>query len=45
MAAYGRLTGRLILGYFLRGLLLLVPITVIVWAIYRVLAFLSLIHI
>ncbi|MBL0129529.1 MAG: DUF502 domain-containing protein [Flavobacteriales bacterium] len=41
MAAYGRLTGRLILGYFLRGLLLLVPITVIVWAIYRVLAFLD----
>lgn len=36
-----RRTGRILLGYFFRGLLLLVPITVIVWAMWRVLAFLD----
>ncbi len=30
-----------ILGYFLRGLLLLVPITITIWALFQVLAFLD----
>ena len=41
MSIHARSTGRVILGYFLRGLLLLVPITVVVWALWRVLAFLD----
>lgn len=32
-------TGRILLGYFFRGLLLLAPVTVIVWALWRSLAF------
>lgn len=36
-----RRTGRIILAYFFRGLLLLVPVTVIVWAAWRALAFLD----
>lgn len=34
-------TGRIILGYFFRGLLLLAPITVIIWALWRALSFLD----
>lgn len=41
MPMNARRTGRILLGYFFRGLLLLVPITVIVWAMWRVLAFLD----
>ncbi|WKZ65472.1 MAG: DUF502 domain-containing protein [Flavobacteriales bacterium] len=41
MALNGRRTGRIVLGFFFRGLLLLVPITVIVWTLWRVLAFLD----
>ena len=33
--------GRILLGYFLRGLLVLVPVTVIVWASWQALAFLD----
>ena len=32
-------TGRVFLGYFFRGLLLLAPITVIIWALWRTLSF------
>lgn len=32
-------TGRIFLGYFFRGLLLLAPVTVIIWALWRALAF------
>lgn len=41
MAFTARSPGRLFLGFFFRGLLLLVPITVIIWALWRVLAFLD----
>ncbi|MCB9182683.1 MAG: DUF502 domain-containing protein [Flavobacteriales bacterium] len=41
MSFDSRSTGRVILGYFFRGLLLLVPVTVIVWAAWRALAFLD----
>lgn len=41
MSLQSRRTGRVILGYFFRGLLLLVPVTVIVWAAWRALAFLD----
>lgn len=41
MSLNARRTGRILLGYFFRGLLLLVPITVIIWAMWRVLAFLD----
>jgi uncharacterized membrane protein len=36
-----RRVGRIVLGYFFRGLLVLVPITITVWAVWRVLAFLD----
>lgn len=41
MSFDSRSTGRVVLGYFFRGLLLLVPVTVIVWAAWRALAFLD----
>lgn len=41
MLKQNRRTGRIILAYFFRGLLLLVPVTVIVWAAWRALAFLD----
>lgn len=41
MSFNARRTSRVVLGYFFRGLLLLVPITVIVWALWRVLAYLD----
>lgn len=41
MSLNARRTSRVILGYFFRGLLLLVPVTVIVWALWRVLAYLD----
>jgi len=41
MSFNARRNSRILLGYFFRGLLLLVPITVIVWAVWRVLAFLD----
>lgn len=41
MSFNARRTGLVVLGYFFRGLLLLVPVTVIVWALWRVLAFLD----
>ena len=41
MSFDSRSTGRVILGYFFRGLLLLVPVTLIVWAAWRALAFLD----
>ncbi|MFN3875479.1 MAG: DUF502 domain-containing protein [Flavobacteriales bacterium] len=41
MSLNARRTSRVVLGYFFRGLLLLVPITVIVWALWRVLAYLD----
>lgn len=41
MSFSARRSSRVVLGYFFRGLLLLVPITVIVWAVWRVLAFLD----
>lgn len=41
MSKQTRRTGRIILAYFFRGLLLLVPVTVIVWAAWRALAFLD----
>lgn len=41
MAFTARRSSRLLLGFFFRGLLLLVPITVIIWALWRVLAFLD----
>lgn len=41
MSMQTRRTGRIILAYFFRGLLLLVPVTVIVWAAWRALAFLD----
>lgn len=36
-----RRSSRAVLGYFFRGLLLLVPATVIIWALWRVLAYLD----
>jgi uncharacterized membrane protein len=41
MSFNARRSSRIVLGYFFRGLLLLVPVTVIVWALWRVLAFLD----
>lgn len=41
MPFHARRTSRILLGYFFRGLLLLVPITVIVWTVWRILAFLD----
>lgn len=41
MKEQGRHFGRLILGHFFRGLLLLVPITVVIWALWQTLAFLD----
>ena len=41
MPLNARRTGRILLGYFFRGLLLLVPITVVIWAMWRVFAFLD----
>jgi uncharacterized membrane protein len=41
MSFNARRSGRILLGYFFRGLLLLVPITVIIWALWRVLAYLD----
>ncbi|MBV6404005.1 MAG: hypothetical protein GFGODING_00752 [Flavobacteriales bacterium] len=36
-----RRIGRILLGYFLRGLLLVVPATVLIWALWKALAFLD----
>ncbi len=36
-----RRIGRILLGYFLRGLLLVVPATILLWALWRALAFLD----
>lgn len=41
MSFNARRASRVVLGYFFRGLLLLVPITVIVWALWRLLAYLD----
>lgn len=41
MSFNARRSSRIVLGYFFRGLLLLVPVTVIAWALWRVLAFLD----
>lgn len=41
MPLNARRTGRIFLGYFFRGLLLLAPATVIIWALWRALAFLD----
>jgi uncharacterized membrane protein len=41
MALTPRRLGRIFLGYFFRGLLVLVPITITVWAVWKALAFLD----
>lgn len=41
MALSGKHAGRTLLGHFFRGLLLLVPITVVLWALWRALSFLD----
>lgn len=41
MSITTRRLGRILLSYFLRGLLVLVPITITVWAIWRVFVFLD----
>jgi len=41
MSVYSRGPGKLLLSYFFRGLLLLVPITLIGWALWQALAFLD----
>lgn len=41
MSQTTRRIGKVLLGYFFRGLLVLVPITVIVWALWKALAFLD----
>ena len=41
MSLTTRRAGRILLSYFLRGLLVLVPVTVTIWTVWRVLAFLD----